>query len=86
MWAADGTLWFFCDRTNFWSLYRWTPGADAELVLDVGSDIAGPQWVFGASRYAELADGRLVVAYGRDGADRLAVCAVSRRRPARGLG
>ena len=41
----------------------WTPGGD----------MAGPHWVLGASRYAELPDGRLVVAYGRDGADRLAV-------------
>ena len=41
--------------------------------LDVGSDIAGPQWVFGQSRFALLADGRVAFAYGRDGADRLAV-------------
>ena len=24
-WAPDGSLWFFGDRTGFWSLYRWTP-------------------------------------------------------------
>jgi dipeptidyl aminopeptidase/acylaminoacyl peptidase len=73
VWDADGSLWFLCDRTNFWSLYRWRPGGEAELVLDVGSDIAGPQWVFGQSRYALLADGRIALAYGRAGADRLAV-------------
>jgi dipeptidyl aminopeptidase/acylaminoacyl peptidase len=73
VWAPDGTLWFLCDRTNFWSLYRWTPGSDAELVLDVGADIAGPQWVFGASRIAPLPDGRITLAFGRDGADRLAL-------------
>ncbi|MEI4272693.1 prolyl oligopeptidase family serine peptidase [Klenkia sp. LSe6-5] len=72
-WAADGSLLFFADRTGVWALYRWRPGGEPELLLDPGSDMAGPQWVFGASRYAELADGRLVVAYGRDGADRLAV-------------
>ena len=44
-----------------------------ERVLDVGSDIAGPQWVFGQSRYAVLPDGRVALAYGRDGRDRLAV-------------
>jgi len=71
-WAADGSLLFFADRTDTWSLFRWR-GGEPELVLDPGSDMAGPQWVFGASRYAELPDGRLVVAYGRDGADRLAV-------------
>ncbi len=72
-WAADGSLLFFADRTGFWSLYRWHPGGEPELLCDPGSDMAGPQWVFGASRFAELADGRVVVAYGRDGADRLAV-------------
>jgi dipeptidyl aminopeptidase/acylaminoacyl peptidase len=73
VWGPDGTLWFLCDRTNVWSLYRWRPGTDAELVLDAGSDIAGPQWVFGQSRFALLSDGRIALAYGRAGADRLAV-------------
>ena len=73
VWDAEGNLWFLCDRTNFWCLYRRPPGGEAELVLGVGGDIAGPQWVFGQSRYAVLDDGRIVLAYGRAGADRLAV-------------
>jgi dipeptidyl aminopeptidase/acylaminoacyl peptidase len=73
IWDADGSLLFLCDRTDVWSLYRWRPGGGAELVLDVGSEIAGPQWVFGQSRFALLSDGRVVLAYGRAGADRLAV-------------
>ncbi|MEU2348593.1 S9 family peptidase [Modestobacter sp. NPDC049651] len=73
LWAADGTLWFLADRTDVWALYRWRSGGTPELVFDAGSDIAGPQWVFGQSRYALLPDGRVVVAYGRDGADRLGV-------------
>jgi dipeptidyl aminopeptidase/acylaminoacyl peptidase len=72
-WDADGTLWFLADRTDVWSLYRWQPGGEPELVVDTGSDIAGPQWVFGQSRFALLDDGRVVLAYGRDGGDRLAV-------------
>ncbi|SOE04199.1 alpha/beta hydrolase family protein [Blastococcus haudaquaticus] len=72
-WGEDLALWWFSDRTNFWSLYRKRPHEQAELVVDVGSDIAGPQWVFGASRFALLADGRVAFAYGRAGADRLAV-------------
>jgi dipeptidyl aminopeptidase/acylaminoacyl peptidase len=73
VWGADGTLWFLCDRTDFWSLYRRRPDGEVELVLDVGSDIGGPQWVFGQRRYALLSDGRIVLAYGRAGSDRLAV-------------
>jgi dipeptidyl aminopeptidase/acylaminoacyl peptidase len=72
-WDAEGTLWFLADRTDVWSLYRWRPGGEPELVVDTGSDIAGPQWVFGQSRFTVLGDGRVVLAYGRDGADRLAV-------------
>jgi dipeptidyl aminopeptidase/acylaminoacyl peptidase len=73
VWGADGTLWFLCDRTDFWALYRRRPDGEVELILDVGSDIGGPQWRFGQSRYALLSDGRIVLAYGRAGADRLAV-------------
>ncbi|WP_116453047.1 alpha/beta hydrolase family protein [Blastococcus litoris] len=73
VWGADGTLWFLSDRSNFWSLYRRRPHGEIELVVDVGSDIGGPQWRFGSSRYTLLLDGRVVVAYGRAGADRLAV-------------
>ena len=73
VWGGDAALWWLSDRTDTWSLYRRRPHGEAELVLDVGSDIAGPQWVFGQSRYAVLPDGRVAVAYGRDGRDRLAV-------------
>jgi dipeptidyl aminopeptidase/acylaminoacyl peptidase len=73
VWGADGSLWFLADRTDVWALYRWRAGDPPELVHDAGSDIAGPQWVFGQSRYALLDDGRVVLAAGRDGADRLVV-------------
>ncbi|UOY01597.1 alpha/beta hydrolase family protein [Blastococcus sp. PRF04-17] len=73
VWGTDGSLWFLCDRTDRWSLYRRHPHGGIELALDVGSDIAGPQWVFGASRYALLDDGRPVVAYSGAGGDRLGV-------------
>ncbi len=73
VWGADNTLWFLSDRTNFWSLYRRRPHGEVELVLDLGCDIGGPQWRFGQSRYALLSDGRVALAYGRAGADRLAV-------------
>jgi dipeptidyl aminopeptidase/acylaminoacyl peptidase len=72
-WDADGTLWFCADRTDVWALYRWRPGGEVECVLDVGADIAGPQWRFGARRFALLGDGRVVLAFPRNGADRLAV-------------
>ncbi len=73
VWGADLSLWWLSDRTDLWCLYRRQPHGEVELVVDAGCDIGGPQWVFGQSRYALLPDGRLVLAYARDGADRLAV-------------
>jgi dipeptidyl aminopeptidase/acylaminoacyl peptidase len=70
-WDADGTLWFCCDRTDVWVLWRWRPGREAEPALDTGTEIAGPQWVFGARRFVLLPGGRVVAAAGADGGDRL---------------
>jgi dipeptidyl aminopeptidase/acylaminoacyl peptidase len=73
VWGEDLALWWLSDRTDVWALYRKRPHGEVELVLDVGSDIAGPQWRFGSKRFALLADGRIALAYGRAGGDRLAV-------------
>ncbi|RFU19362.1 prolyl oligopeptidase family serine peptidase [Geodermatophilus marinus] len=73
VWGEDLALWWLSDRSDVWSLYRRRPHGEVECVADVGGDIAGPQWVFGQSRYALLPDGRVVLAYARDGRDRLAV-------------
>jgi dipeptidyl aminopeptidase/acylaminoacyl peptidase len=72
-WAPDGSLWFFGDRTGFWSLYRWTPAGGVEPMVDLGLDIGFPDWVFGQSCFAFLADGRLVFSYSDGGLERLAV-------------
>lgn len=72
-WAPDGSLWFFGDRTGFWSLYRWTPERGVELMVDLGKDIGFPAWVFGQSCFAFLEDGRLVFSYSDGGLERLAV-------------
>ena len=53
-WAPDGSLWFFGDRTGFWSLYRWTPDGGVEPMVDLGLDIGYPDWVFGQSCFAFL--------------------------------
>jgi dipeptidyl aminopeptidase/acylaminoacyl peptidase len=73
VWAADGSLWFSGDRTGFWSLYRWTPEAGVEPVVELGRDIGFPHWVFGESCFAVLGDGRVAFVVVEDGLDRLAV-------------
>jgi dipeptidyl aminopeptidase/acylaminoacyl peptidase len=72
-WAPDGSLWFFGDRSGFWSLYRWTPGRGTEPMVDLGKDIGFPAWVFGQSCFAFLDDGRLVLSFSDGGLERLAV-------------
>jgi dipeptidyl aminopeptidase/acylaminoacyl peptidase len=71
-WADDGSLWFISDRTGWWNLYSWSDGVVVPRV-QTEAEIGMPQWVFGQSRYAFAAGGRVVFAYQRDGLDHLAV-------------
>jgi dipeptidyl aminopeptidase/acylaminoacyl peptidase len=69
----DGSLLFLSDRTDWWNLYRWTPGSDIAPVVRLDAEIGVPAWVFGSARYARLDDGRVVYARWRNGRDGLAV-------------
>ena len=74
-WTTDGRLVFSTDRSGFWNLHAWTPGWDRDHPLtDLdGSEIGGPQWVFGVQRWAELSDGRLAVVVTTAAVDALGV-------------
>jgi dipeptidyl aminopeptidase/acylaminoacyl peptidase len=74
-WQPDGSLLFISDRTGWWNLYRWSPHAGAiEALTELDdAEIGQPQWVFGASRYTVVGDGRIVFARWRNGFDGLAV-------------
>lgn len=82
-WAPDGSLLFVSDRRDWWNLYGIAardlePSSSSdhppvEPVVVLEGDIGVPQWVFDLSRYALLADGRVLVAFARDGVDHLAV-------------
>jgi dipeptidyl aminopeptidase/acylaminoacyl peptidase len=71
-WSVDGSLLFVSDRSNWWNLYRLSADGVAALA-PVDVEIGVPQWVFNQSRYAELADGRILCAFARDGIDHLGV-------------
>ncbi|MGQ0576802.1 MAG: S9 family peptidase [Pseudonocardia sp.] len=75
-WRPDGSLWFLSDRSGWWNLYRWLPGADVEEVVRLDVEIGVPAWTFGSSRYAVLDDGRVVFARRSRGFDGLALRAV----------
>ena len=72
VWNPDETLTFVCDRSGWWNLYRWAP-TDGQVrpVAELDADIGLPPWQPGVSRYAALADGRVVFAATSDGYDRL---------------
>lgn len=72
VWNSDGTLTFVSDRSGWWNLYRWAP-ADNQVrpLVEMDADIGLPPWQPGLSRYAALADGRIVFAAMSDGFDRL---------------
>jgi dipeptidyl aminopeptidase/acylaminoacyl peptidase len=79
-WLPDGSLLVTSDRSGRWNLVRVPAdplAAAAAPVADpygtVDGDIGSPQWVFGQSRWALLADGRILCAYARDGFDHLGV-------------
>ncbi len=85
-WAPGGDLILLSDRSGWWNLYRVaagelrasTPGTEpaARPLAPVEAEIGVPQWVFGMSRYAFLADGRILVALTKDGIDHLAVVGI----------
>jgi len=71
-WGPDGTLHFVSDRTGWWNLYR-ARGDVLEALAPMEAEFGVPQWVFGLSTYAFLADGRIACFYVRDGRRHLAL-------------
>jgi dipeptidyl aminopeptidase/acylaminoacyl peptidase len=76
-WTTDGRLVFATDRSGWWNLASWRPGAErTDALTDLDAEIGGPQWVFGLCPWAELPDGRLAVVVTESATDHLAVLEV----------
>ena len=69
-WSPDGTLHFVSDRTGWWNLYAYRDG-EAHPVYPVEAECGEPQWQFGQSTYAFLADGRIALKVEHREGDRL---------------
>jgi dipeptidyl aminopeptidase/acylaminoacyl peptidase len=68
-WSSDGSLHWCSDRTGWWNLYR-----DGEQLTSLDdAEIGAPAWVFGATRYAFLGDGRIACVVTRRAVDGLHV-------------
>ena len=85
-WHPDGSLLFVADRSNWWNLYRFSAeqlhtalasgvAPEPTLLTPMDSDITLGHWVFDQSRFAVLADGRILFAHIVGGVDHLAVLA-----------
>jgi dipeptidyl aminopeptidase/acylaminoacyl peptidase len=70
-WSPSGELHFVSDASGWWNLYR-LHGETMEPVAPMAAEFGSPQWVFGMSTYAFLADGRIACIISQDGIDRLA--------------
>jgi dipeptidyl aminopeptidase/acylaminoacyl peptidase len=69
-WSPSGELHFVSDRSGWWNLYRLHDDT-AEPLAPMHAECGTPQWVFGMSTYAFLADGRIACIVSRDGIDSL---------------
>ena len=65
-WSPDGALFFVSDRSGWWNLYRWS-GESVEPLLPMKAEFGLPQWVFGMSTYALVAEESLVCTYSQNG-------------------
>lgn len=70
-WAADNSLYFVSDRSNWWNLYRYRQG-EVENICPMEAEFASPHWVFGLSCYDFLDDSTLLCCYTEAGCWRLA--------------
>jgi dipeptidyl aminopeptidase/acylaminoacyl peptidase len=85
-WDPGGDLLFCSDRSDWWNLHRIghdaveaaladpsAPPPEPQPLAPIDAEVGVPHWVFGQSRYAVLDDGRILLAYARDGVDHLGV-------------
>jgi dienelactone hydrolase len=70
-WSPTGDLHFVSDRTGWWNLYLQR-GDSIEALAPMDAEFGSPQWIFGMSSYAFLADGRIACIYSKHGFDHLA--------------
>jgi dipeptidyl aminopeptidase/acylaminoacyl peptidase len=71
-WSPDGILHFVSDRSGWWNLHREID-RDVQAICRMEAEFGWPQWVFGASSYAFLDDGRIACLWSGDGTQHVSV-------------
>ena len=69
-WSAEGILHFISDRSGWWNLY-YEAGGQVNPLAPMEAEFGQPHWMFGYSRYAFMADGRIACIYSQNGMDNL---------------
>ncbi|MGH8982014.1 MAG: S9 family peptidase, partial [Acidimicrobiales bacterium] len=70
--APDGGLLFVSDRTGWWNLYAAGHDGEPGLALaPMEAELGAPDWQFGTSNYAVVADGSIVATWSEGGLGRL---------------
>lgn len=62
-WTADGTVYFLADPDGWLNIHRLAADGTTARVLEMEAEFGWPQWSFGSSSFAALADGRLACAW-----------------------
>ena len=75
-WSPNGLLYYISDRTGWWNLY-----VGEHNVAPMEADFGGPEWSFGNSDYALLADGTVIAAWRSGGKSNLGMLADGRGHP-----
>ncbi len=70
--SPDGRLHFISDRTGWWNLYADDQHGVANLT-PIEADLGEPDWEFGVSSYAFLADGRVLASWREGGLSLLGI-------------
>ncbi|MGI9033713.1 MAG: S9 family peptidase [Acidimicrobiales bacterium] len=71
-WSPDGRLHWVSDRSGWWNLYA-DDGGEGLPLAPMAAELTKPDWVFGQSTYAFLADGRLVASWTDQGTGHIGV-------------
>ena len=68
-WSPDGKLYWVCDETGWWNLYRChdVVRGGAELVFPYAAEFGLPQWVFGMTTYGFASGDRIFCTYTQNG-------------------
>ncbi|HTW08876.1 MAG TPA: prolyl oligopeptidase family serine peptidase [Acidimicrobiales bacterium] len=75
-WSPEGELLYISDRSGWWNLY-----CDGANLAPKEAEFAGPDWTFGNSDYARLANGNLVAVSRSAGADQVGMVEEAGLRP-----